>query len=209
MDKEKNPWRAAVREIAAKSAPADHQGEILFYGASNFYLWKDMPADLAPYRVLNHGFGGSVDPDLALFADELLYPYAPRIVFLQTGSNDYVMRSGTDQEKVSACMAYKKEMLGQFMARLPGADFVLMSGLHLPGRSHFREMTTEINRQLRALSDETERLYFVNADALTWNGEAYAASLFLEDMIHLNREGQLAWARGYILPMIRRLAEKA
>ena len=205
MNKESNQWLTVVRDIAGKHDPATHQGEILFYGASNFFFWYEMEKDLSPWPILNHGFGGSTDPDLVLFADELLYPYAPKTVFLQTGSNDYVMRPGTDAEKVSACMDYKKEMYAQFMAHLPETDFVIMSGLQLPGRSQYRELTQEINRQLNALANQTPRLHFVDADALTWNGQEYNRSLFVEDMIHLNHEGQLAWAKDYILPKIQEL----
>ena len=205
MLKEDNQWLSTVREIAARSNPADHQGEILFYGASNFYFWYEMAKDLAPWPILNHGFGGSTDPDLVLFADELLYPYAPKLVFLQTGSNDYILREGSDADKIAACMAYKHEMLNQFRSHLPHTDFVFMSGLHLPGRKEYRALTQEINRQLSAWAQQEPHLHFVDADAMTLTGTAYHDELFVEDMIHLNHEGQLRWAKDYILPMIETL----
>ena len=57
-----------------KKYPADQrQGEIVFYGASNFRLWTEMENDLTDFRVQNHGFGGSTDKDLVQRADILLY----------------------------------------------------------------------------------------------------------------------------------------
>lgn len=40
---------------------------------------------------------------------------------------------------------------------------------------------------------------------MTLTGTTYHDELFVEDMIHLNREGQLRWAKDYILPMIEML----
>lgn len=189
--------------------PADQrQGGIVFYGASNFRLWAEMENDLADFKVQNHGFGGSTDKDLVQRAEKLLYPYNPQIVVFQTGSNDYVGLPGTDDEKVAACMAYKREMFSQFHERLPEAKFVIMSGLLLPGRSQYTELTQRINEGLKRLCEETDYLYFVNASALTFNGETYAEKLFIEDGIHLNHDGQLRWCEEYIHPMLESLAEE-
>ena len=196
-------------EVAAieKKYPADERkGEIVFYGASNFRLWTEMENDLAEYRVQNHGFGGSTDRMLVQYADRILYPYEPSIVFFQTGSNDYVGLKGTDEEKIAACMAYKREMFEMFHEHMPEARFVVMSGLLLPGRSEYTAMTQEINRQLEALClEHQDYMTFVNAEEMTFDGTAYAEELFRSDMIHLNHDGQLRWCNEYIRPVIEEL----
>ena len=97
-----------VAGIEKKYPVSEHQHGILFYGASNFRLWTEMEQDLREFKVQNHGFGGSTDKLLVQYAPRLLYPYQPGIVVFQTGSNDYVALTGTDGEKVAACMAYKR-----------------------------------------------------------------------------------------------------
>ncbi len=181
------------------------KGEIVFYGASNFRLWADMEEDLSDYKVQNHGFGGSTDELLMQYADRVLYPYEPKIVFFQTGSNDYVNRVGTDKEKIKACMDYKKEMFETFHEKLPNAKFVVMSGLLLPGRSQYTEMTQEINRQLKELCQNTEYMYFVDAEEMTFDGKEYKEELFRKDKIHLNHDGQLLWCNNYIKPMLEKI----
>ena len=99
-------------------------------------------------------------------------------------------------------MAYKHEMLHQFRSHLSHTDFVFMSGLHLPGRKEYRALTQEINRQLSAWAQQEPQLHFVDADTMTLTGTTYHDELFVEDMIHLNHEGQLRWANDYILPAI-------
>ena len=198
-------------EVKAIEKKYDHEirkGEIVFYGASNFRLWKDMEEDLKPYKVQNHGFGGCTDKDLVKYADRILYPYDPSIVFFQTGSNDYVSLKGSDEEKIALCMEYKRSMFAAFHENLPEARFVVMSGLLLPGRSQYTYLTKQINSQLKMLCDEYEYMYFVDAENMTYDGEKYRDDLFRKDRIHLNHEGQLLWRDGYILPMIEKICEE-
>lgn len=201
-------WDADVEKIQQTYPAEENQNGIIFYGASNFRMWTEMENDLPEYRVQNHGFGGCTDQDLMHYADKLLYPYHPAIVFFQTGSNDYVSLKGTDAEKVASCMDNKKQMFAEIHDRLPDAKLVVMSGLLLPGRSEYRELTEEINKALEALCEETDYLWFVDASAMTWDGQRYAEELFIKDGIHLNHEGQLLWMRDYIRPMIETLVSE-
>lgn len=194
-----------VAAIEKRYDAASRQHEIIFYGASNFRLWTEMENDLPAYKVQNHGFGGSTDKMLVEYADRILIPYQPEIVFFQTGSNDYVGLLGSDEEKIAACMAYKRQMFAKIHGQLPEAKFVVMSGLLLPGRAEYMELTQRINRELKQLCEECDYLWFVDASDLTWDGTNYAVDLFVEDGIHLNHKGQLAWRDGYILPQLEKL----
>jgi lysophospholipase L1-like esterase len=191
-----------VTSITEKYNAATRQHEIVFYGASNFRLWYEMENDLAQYKIQNHGFGGSTDKLLVRYAPQLLYSYEPAIVFFQTGSNDYVGLSGTDDEKVQVCMTFKKEMFETFHRRLPEAQFVVMSGLLLPGRSRYTVLSQKINAELKKLCKENDYMYFVDASSMTYDGTTYAKGLFVKDGIHLNRGGQKLWCEQYIRPKL-------
>lgn len=190
------------KAIINKYDVTTRQNEIVFYGASNFRLWTEMENDLPEYKVQNHGFGGSTDKDLAERADTLLYPYKPQIVFFQTGSNDYVSLKGTDDEKIVKCIEYKKQMFSTFHEKLPDAYFVVMSGLLLPGRSQYTELTKKMNDELKTYCESVDYMYFVDAEAMTFNGSEYRNDLFVSDKIHLNHDGQLLWCNTYVKPQI-------
>lgn len=200
-------WNQEVKRIQKAYPASDNQGGIVFYGASNFRLWTEMTADLPEYRVVNSGFGGSTDKLMVQYADKLLYPYNPEIVFFQTGSNDYVEMSGTGEEKVNACMQYKKQMFDAFHDKLPNAKFVVMSGLLLPGRSGYTQITQKVNTALKTLCQEREYMVFVDASDMTFDGANYNTELFQKDGIHLNHTGQLKWRDQYIKPAIERLID--
>lgn len=201
-------WDSEVEQIAEKYDAEERQGEIIFYGASNFRLWTEMENDLSEYKVQNHAFGGSTDKLLVKYADKLLYPYNPKIVFFQTGSNDYVSLSGTDEEKVKACMEYKAQMFDEFHHRLPNAKFIVMSGLLLPGRSEYMEITQMINDELEKYCSTKDYMYFVNAEDMTYKDGEYRTDLFIKDGIHLNHAGQLKWRDEYIRPILDRVIEE-
>jgi lysophospholipase L1-like esterase len=192
---------AAIKIMVAYNADK-RSGEIVFYGASNFGMWTDMEKDLSAYKVQNHGFGGTTDKDLVHYANKLLYPYKPAVVFFQTGSNDYIAAQGTEEEKVNACVEYKRWMFAQFHEKMPETVFVVMSGLLLPGRNQYKELTMEVNRHLKVLCDENSYMFFVDTSEMTYTGSMYREELFLKDGIHLNRDGQLKWAVEFIIPAI-------
>ena len=201
-------WDKEVNPIAEKYDANERQGEIIFYGASNFRLWTDMEDDLSEYKVQNHAFGGSTDKLLVEYADKLLYPYNPSIVFFQTGSNDYVSLSGTDEEKVKACMEYKKQMFDTFHEKCPNAKFVVMSGLLLPGRSEYTELTQKVNDELEAYCNSKDYMYFVDSEDMTYQNGEYREDLFIKDGIHLNHTGQLLWRDEYIKPALDKVIKE-
>lgn len=47
------PFKGLAVNRLQRKYPTSRKGEILFYGASNFALWADMEADLAPFAVQN------------------------------------------------------------------------------------------------------------------------------------------------------------
>lgn len=96
-------------------------------------------------------------------------------------------------------------MFETFHRELPQAKFVVMSGLLLPGRSQYTALTKKVNAELKAFCDEYDYVTFVDAEAMTYDGERFTSELFVKDGIHLNHMGQLKWKDEYIKPIIENL----
>ena len=58
---------------------------------------------------------------------------------------------------------------------------------------------------LQQYADETDYLYYVDAEAMTYDGQDYRTDLFRKDGIHLNHEGELLWCKDYIAPMLQQI----
>lgn len=201
-------YEGQVRAIEQKYDAETRKGEIVFYGASNFRLWKEMEDDFKEYKVQNHAFGGSTDPMLVEYADRLLFPYEPAIVVFQTGSNDFASMIGSDEAMLNASFSRKVEMFDAFHERLPNAKFLVMSGLLLPGRSQYIGITQRLNEKLEALCEQRDYMYFADASALTFDGDAYAEERFINDRIHLTHDARLLWCSEYIRPQLELIIQE-
>lgn len=205
-----NYWDGETAKIAQKDPLYLNQHKIMFYGASNFRLWTEMQEDLAPYKVLNHAFGGSTDELQLQYADLLVYPYNPDIIVFQTGSNDFVAETetGTTEEALATIIASKKTYFETMHTALPDAKLIIVGGLLLPSRAEFTLATIALNEYLQAMCDEHDFMYFINPEDLTYDGQDYEMSYFVEDGIHLTHEARLLWYEHYIKPVLDRVVEE-
>ena len=199
-------YHEAIR-ISSEYPHASFQGGIVFYGASNFTLWKEMKNDMSEYRLVNAGFGGSNDTLLREYANQIVFPYHPSILVVNTSSNDYLNNFEPLEEVASNSISYKKEMFSYFHAALPDTKIIIMSGLLSPGRSYMTSLTKEINKRLNEYSRTIDYLFFVDADSMTFDGSKYRNDLFETDGVHLNRTGQITWKDDYIKPEIESLID--
>jgi lysophospholipase L1-like esterase len=183
-------------EAIERKYPAERSSDMplrtVFYGASNFRKWKNMDADLKEFGVQNHGFGGATDVLLVHYADRLLFPYAPDVAVIQSGSNDYAGLKGKPARQAAASLELKKRMYRYFLDKLPDTRFVLLSPLLMPGAPYFTETSLLVSEGMAEICRDLPRLSFTDAAGLTYNCGEYRTELFVSDGIHLNRSGQLA-----------------
>ena len=68
--------------------PNSKPGNVIAVGSSIIKLWDNIRNDLLPYKVVNHGFGGSRSWEMIYFVDKLVTQYQPKVVLIYCGSND-------------------------------------------------------------------------------------------------------------------------
>lgn len=190
------------------------KGEIVFYGASNFRLWDKMEEDMKPYKVQNHGIGGSTDEELLRYADRLLYPFNPSIAFLQTGSNE-LMTDLTIEE----VLKIKGEMYDTLTKNLPDTTFIVMMALPLPGRADAWEKSSILNEYIKDYCKTHPNFTYVDAtaelladsgseDLKTFDGKYFIKELYREDGIHLSLKGHEIWTK-YMLAKLSEMGIQA
>src|SRR2546423_1801598 len=79
------------KEIAAYEqqdrANPPPKGALLFTGASTIRMWKSLAADYPDQKLINRGFGGSQIADATHFADRIIFPYEPKMIFFPSGGD--------------------------------------------------------------------------------------------------------------------------
>lgn len=201
-------YEGEVEAIEKKYVAASRQGETVFYGASNFRMWKNMDKDLASFKAQNHGFGGATDVLLVHYAPRLLFAYKPKTAVIQSGSNDLAGLKGKPARQAAASLELKKRMYEYFCRELPDTKFVVLSAILMPGAPFWTETSVLVNAGLKELCDQNPQLEYLCIDQLTYDGSAYRNDLFKSDGIHLNRDGQLLLCNDHIRPVLEKLSLK-
>jgi lysophospholipase L1-like esterase len=177
------------KEIAAFEA-ADRErmppkGGVLFIGSSGIRLWKTLAQDFPHHKVINRGFGGSEIVDSTHFADRIVFPYEPRMIFLRAGGND--IHAGRTPGQVADDF---REFVETVHRRLPNTDVLFIAWNPAPDRWGEQDKLKRLNKLVRKQAARLPHVGFVDAwdVSLTKDGKP-RRELFVADQLHFNAEG--------------------
>ena len=77
-----------VKQLEIKSLSLNYTAETIFYGSSSIRLWNTLEQDLAEFKPVNLGFGGSTLAACVWFFDRLMIKYQPKRIVFYAGDND-------------------------------------------------------------------------------------------------------------------------
>ena len=163
----------------------------MFVGSSTWRLWSNqLEEDFAEFSAVNRGFGGATIPDILHVMHRIITPHQPaRIVFF-CGGND--IAGGASSEETFENF---KTFLSRLRAESPQTKevfFVSVTGS--PSREKFREQTLKYNALVCELAKKTDGLYYIDTFATLVGEDSKAEEkYFLQDRLHLNRDGQKRW----------------
>lgn len=178
---------AAFEKADAASPP--QPGGILFTGSSSIRLWKTLSADFPKHRVVNRGFGGSQMEDSVAFAERVVFPHAPRMIFIYAGGND--INAGKSPQRV---LEDYKAFVAKVRAKLPDVVIAYISVAGNPARWAQVEKVRETNRLIADYTSSDPKLKFVNVfDAMMGPDGTPKPDIFVEDRLHMNEKGYAIW----------------
>ena len=89
-------WENDIQKFEQSDKKFEYSKDaIMFAGSSSIRLWSTIEKDMAPFPVIQRGYGGAKLSDFAVYADRILYPHQCRAIVLFLG-NDII---GSDQDK--------------------------------------------------------------------------------------------------------------
>jgi lysophospholipase L1-like esterase len=187
-------------ERADRTSPPE-PGSILFLGSSSIKLW-DLDDWFPEHALVNRGFGGSQLSDVIHYADRLVTPVRPRLVFVYAGDND--IAAGKSPARV----------LGDFLTLAdrirtssPEASVVFLAIKPSLARKDDWPSMRRANELVQDACETVEHLSFLDVAGpmLTAQG-ALRPELYVSDGLHLSREGYAIWAET-LAPMLNRAVE--
>ena len=93
---ETDVWEKDIRKFEhLDSVETYPPNAVLFAGSSSIRLWSTLAGDMAPYPVIQRGYGGARLSDFSVFAGRIIYPHPCRAIVLFI-ANDI---TGSDADK--------------------------------------------------------------------------------------------------------------
>jgi lysophospholipase L1-like esterase len=168
-------------------------GAILFTGSSSIVFWSDLEEDMAPWYVLNRGFGGAHLDHVNTYLSRIVLPYQASAIVLYAGDND--IGAGKSAKQVA-------DDFSRFVGRVrySGSRAPIFFIAIKPSRMRFAlwDEMTEANRLIAEQCRSDPALFFVDIAtpmlALSPEGEPPPSDLFLFDGLHLSKKGYALWA---------------
>jgi lysophospholipase L1-like esterase len=161
------------------------KGALLFIGSSTIRLWKTLAQDFPGHRVINRGFGGSQIVDATHFAERIIFPYEPRMIFLRAGGND--LWAGKSPEQV---FAEFKALVRKVQAKLPETEIVFISLSPSVARWKQADKEKTLNTFVQEFVQQTPRVKYIETYSMSLGPDGHPrAELFVEDKLHFNAEG--------------------
>ena len=165
---------------------------LLFLGSSSIRLWATLAQDMAPYPVIQRGYGGAHLRDAIFYTEALLGEYQPaRIIgFI---AND--IKGDPQDESPAKVKRLFKFFLKQIRKRHPETPFLWVEITPTKSRWAQWEDIQKVNQKIKVYCDKTPKVYFVEtAEAFLTKEGLPRTELFVADQLHLNPQGYALWS---------------
>lgn len=170
--------KAFEEEDAAGTLP---ERALLLIGSSTFALWKTAAEDLAPFPVINRGYGGAKYSDHYVHLDQLLGKHRPQAIVLFAGND-----REKSAEKVRDLVVAIRERIE---AKLPGTPVFIIGGRQFPAWSDDDERRRVLGELLWQDCQARADTWFIPFRTVLMGVDGRPREgFFVKDGIHLTRE---------------------
>lgn len=187
-------WEDDIKTLEARDAREPRvEAGTLFIGSSSIRMWNSIAADMAPFRPIERGFGGSTFSDVAIFAPRILSPhdYQALVVFV---AND--VTGGESDKSPQEVGQLARYLISVSQKIRPNAPIILIEITPTPKRFAAWSKIREVNAVLREVALSEKNVYFVaTAESFLTPDNQPRPELFSEDQLHLNSSGYQLWTQ--------------
>ena len=176
--------------VQSDSEQMPASGQALFIGSSSIRMWNTLSEDMAPVPTINRGFGGSQTPEVLAVFDQIVVPYAPRIIVYYCGDNDL----GTENtDSSAAAMGFIQ------FARLAHNHWPETEIVYIPIKPSLARWSNwaameEANSIVEDYCNAMPHMTYADTVSPTLLEDGTPdPSIFLADGLHMNPKGYAIW----------------
>jgi hypothetical protein len=167
------------------------KNSILFAGSSSIRLWSAIEKDMAPYPVIQRGFGGSKLSDLLVYAHRIidLHPCSAIVLFV---ANDI---TGSNLDKSPEEVAFLFSKIVRIIRKThPDTPVFWIEITPTVSRWKVWPEIQKANSLIKDICSSQRNLYFIKTDYAFLNEKGLPKDdLFREDKLHLTEKGYAVW----------------
>jgi hypothetical protein len=164
---------------------------VMFAGSSSIRLWSTLAQDMAPYHVIQRGYGGAKLSDYAFFADRIFssHPCSALVLFI---ANDII---GSPQDKTpEEVRKLFLNLLKTFRKSHPSSPLFWIEITPTSSRWKVWPQITKANDLIRKECENHRNTYFIKTSFAFLNERGLPKDeLFVADKLHLNADGYKVW----------------
>jgi lysophospholipase L1-like esterase len=164
---------------------------VVFVGSSSIRFWDSLQKDMAPFPVLNRGFGGAQLSHVLYNVDRVVIRYRPRAVVLYAGDNDLDHRTGKSVEDVVRDF---RTFVSRVQAAVPDARIYYLS--IKPSRMRWSEWPEQekANARIEAICEGDPQLGYIDvAMPMLAAGQPPPRDLYRFDGLHPSAKAYALW----------------
>jgi GDSL-like Lipase/Acylhydrolase family len=166
---------------------------ILFAGSSSIRLWSSLEQDMAPYPVIQRGFGGSKMSDLVVYASRIIDPHPCRAIVIFV-AND-ITGSKEDKSPVEVASLFRS-LLKTIRKTHSSTPLFWIEITPTPSRWQVWPSIQKANELIRDICIHQKNTYFIKTDFAFLNEKGVPVDdLFREDKLHLSEKGYSVWTQ--------------
>jgi len=163
---------------------------LLVAGSSSVRIWNSIHEDLAPYQVMQRGYGGAKMTDFTYYTDRIIKPQQFKAIVIFVANDIAGIESDLSPKEV---FRLYKNLVKQVRKRNPTTPLCWIEVTPTPKRWSVSQEIQEASGLIEAYCDRRDDLYFISTfDQFTPEGLP-DSTLFRRDMLHLNGDGYLLW----------------
>jgi len=169
----------------------DPENAIFFAGSSSIRLWSTLKEDMAPYPVIQRGFGGSKFSDLAVYAKRIVYPHQFRALVIFEANDITGNKADKSPEEVVKLF---RNIVSTVRKKYKDQPIFVLEITPTKSRWAVWQVVKQANQLLKESCSQLYNTYFIETASSYLNNEGEPRNeLFKKDMLHQNHEGYLIW----------------
>ncbi len=186
-------WMPAIDALEKRDrSEIDPTNAVLFIGSSSIRRWESIATDMAPFSVIQRGYGGAKYSDLAVFIEGLVEPHDCAAVAIFVG-NDIAGKE--DDKTPEEALLLVKYVANKILEKKADTPVFFIAVTPNSSRFHVWNKVSTFNRLVSEYCQSEQRLHFIDtADKYLDEAGKPIDAYFVEDKLHLNQAGYQVWS---------------